>query len=79
MTLNFYQHLNLLRKRERERERERENESTFDNQNVILEKYLTHPKHIKMQIMAYMHGNVGYLHKWKLMAEMTINASQAVG
>jgi 3-methylcrotonyl-CoA carboxylase alpha subunit len=44
-------------------QRERGDEFTFDNQNVILEKYLTHPRRIKMQMMAYMHGNVGYLHE----------------
>lgn len=40
-----------------------ESQSAFGDQNVILEKYLVHPRHIEIQIMADSHGNAVYLHE----------------
>ncbi len=40
-----------------------ESQSAFGDQNVILEKYLVHPRHIEIQIMADTHGNGVYLHE----------------
>jgi len=41
----------------------RESQAAFGDQNVILEKYLVHPRHIEIQIMADTHGNTAYLHE----------------
>ena len=41
----------------------RESQAAFGDQNVILEKYLVHPRHIEIQIMADTFGNTVYLHE----------------
>lgn len=41
----------------------RESQSAFGDQDVILEKYLVHPRHIEIQIMADTQGNAVYLHE----------------
>lgn len=41
----------------------RESQAAFGDTNVILEKYLIHPRHIEVQIMADTHGNAVYLHE----------------
>ena len=41
----------------------RESQSSFGDSNVILERYLVHPRHIEIQVMADMHGNAVYLHE----------------
>ena len=40
-----------------------ESQSAFGDQNVILEKYLVHPRHIEIQVMADGYGNAVYLHE----------------
>lgn len=41
----------------------RESQAAFGDQNVILEKYLVHPRHIEIQVMADTYGNCVYLHE----------------
>ena len=41
----------------------RESQAAFGDQNVILEKYLVHPRHIEIQVMADTHGNCVYLYE----------------
>jgi len=41
----------------------RESQAAFGDTNVILERYLVHPRHIEIQIMADAHGNAVYLHE----------------
>jgi len=41
----------------------KESKSSFGDTQVILEKYLVHPRHIEFQIMADSYGNAVYLHE----------------
>lgn len=43
------------------RQAAQEAERSFGNAGVYLEKYLTHSRHVEIQIMADNHGNVVYL------------------
>ena len=42
---------------------QRESMSAFGDSNVLLEKYLVHPRHVEVQIMADTHGNTVHLHE----------------
>jgi acetyl-CoA carboxylase biotin carboxylase subunit len=39
----------------------RESKSSFGDDRVLIEKYVTHPRHIEMQVFADMHGNAVHL------------------
>jgi len=41
----------------------RESQAAFGDSNVILERYLVHPRHVEIQVMADTHGNAVYLHE----------------
>jgi acetyl-CoA carboxylase, biotin carboxylase subunit len=42
---------------------EREAEASFGNKTIYLEKYLDHPRHIEIQVLADTHGNVIHLYE----------------